>query len=135
VSGERDLDRLLEAMDPVVRPGAFVFVTVPADGDAAPGLPSLASVHEAEGVTHVLRRPDADARMLPYDFVAAWITLEVHSALDAVGLTAAVATALAGAGISCNVLAGYHHDHLLVPHDRAVDAVEVLRSLGAGDRP
>ncbi len=37
-----------------------------------------------------------------------------------------MSTALAGAGISCDVLAGLHHDHLVVPEDRADDALEVL---------
>ena len=70
-------------------------------------------------------------RGLDYEFVARWITLDVHSALDAVGLTAAFATALAAAGISCNVLAGYHHDHVLVDTDRASEAVSVLERLAA----
>ena len=57
------------------------------------------------------------------------VTLRVHSSLAAVGLTAAVATALTGVGISCNVVAGYFHDHLFVPVDRGQEAVEVLSSL------
>jgi hypothetical protein len=61
--------------------------------------------------------------------VAGWITLRVTSALDAVGLTAAVAGELAQAGLSCNVIAGYHHDHLFVPYDRAPSAVAVLEAL------
>ena len=36
---------------------------------------------------------------------------------------------LADAGIACNMLAGYHHDHLLVPVARAGDAISLLRSL------
>jgi hypothetical protein len=39
-------------------------------------------------------RGEADALGLAYDFVATWITLEVRTALDAVGLTGAVARAL-----------------------------------------
>ena len=56
---------------------------------------------------------------LSYGFVAAWITLQVRSPLYAVGLTAAVSAALAASGVSGNVIAGYHHDHLHVPFDRA----------------
>ena len=62
-------------------------------------------------------------------FRAAWITLTVQSDLNAVGLTAVVSTALAKAGISCNVIAAVHHDHLFVPVDRADDAMRVLRGL------
>lgn len=125
MTGATDLDRMLSAISPVPRAGAFVFATVP----AAVGLPALATVEEDEGTTVVLRRADADERGLAYEFAAGWITLGVHSALDAVGLTAAVSGALAAAGISCNVLAGYHHDHLLVPHDRLADALAVLETL------
>jgi len=78
----------------------------------------------------VMRREQADTAGLPYDVVVAWIALTVHSALDAVGLTAAVAGQLAGAGISCNVIAARHHDHLLVPHARAQDALDLLQQLG-----
>ncbi len=62
-------------------------------------------------------------------FVAAWITLQVHSALEAVGLTAAVSHVLTGAGISANVIAGYTHDHVFVPVERADDAMSVLATL------
>lgn len=55
----------------------------------------------------------------------------MHSALEAVGLTAAVALALTDAGISCNVVAGFHHDHLFVPFGRAAEAVAVLEALAA----
>ena len=123
-----DLEAMLATLEPIERAGEFVFVVV--DDLAALGATTvLATVVEDEGVTAVLQRDDADALGLPYDFVAAWITLGVHSALEAVGLTAAFSTALAAEGISCNVLAGVHHDHLLVPSDRRADAVAVLRAL------
>ena len=128
---ERDLRRLLASIDPVQRPGEWVYVSLLPGHAATPALPSAATVVEEEGTTHVVERHVADELGLPYDFVAAWLTLRVHSALDAVGLTAAVAGALAEAGISCNVLAGAHHDHLLVPVDRAADALGVLRTLSA----
>jgi hypothetical protein len=127
MTGMSDLDELLASLDPVARDGEFVVVSV--SPEHAARLAAEARLHEDEGVTVVLRREDADAAGLAYDFVAAWITLTVHSDLAAVGLTAAFATALADAGISCNVLAGYHHDHLLVPADRRDDALEVLGAL------
>lgn len=114
-------------MRPEARDGEFVIASVPALHIA--GLPAEAIIYEDEGPTVVLRREDADRLEIGYDFVAAWITLRVHSDLAAVGLTAAFSTALADAGISCNVLAGFHHDHLLVPADRRDDALEVLAAL------
>jgi uncharacterized protein len=128
VPGERDLPTLLASMDPVQRPGDFVFVVAP-DEALLERLAPEATIREPEGLTAVLRRENADALGLPYDYVAAWITLRVHSALEAVGLTAAVSTALARAGLSCNVIAGCHHDHLLVPVDQAPAALEVLSDL------
>lgn len=104
-----------------------MFVAAPAERLAS--LPALATIREDEGWTAVLRVEDADAAQLAYDFVAAWITLTVHSDLAAVGLTAAVSRALADAGIACNVLAGLHHDHLLVPESRADDALAAIRAL------
>jgi hypothetical protein len=122
VPGETDLAALLAELDVAVRPGRYVFRTVPADDPAPPD--AQASVVEDEGVTYVVPGDEGD-------FVAAWLTLTVRSALEAVGLTAAVSSALAAKGISCNVLAGHHHDHLLVPADRADEAVAVLRELRA----
>jgi hypothetical protein len=90
---------------------------------------AAATIMEDEGLAVVLRRQDADDHGIPYEYVAAWLTLTVHSSLDAVGLTAAFSSALGQAGISCNVLAGFHHDHLLVPISEAARAVEVLRNL------
>ncbi|MFC9787783.1 ACT domain-containing protein [Rhodococcus sp. NPDC127528] len=124
MSGERDLDVLLSSMNPARRPGTYVFVSVPVD--EADGIRAAATVVEDEGVTVVVTKAQADDRGWHYDFEAAWITLRVHSALDAVGLTAAVSTRLAEAGISCNVIAGFHHDHLLVPVEKADLALAAL---------
>ena len=129
MSGERDLDILISSMEPELREGRFVFVEV--SSVRAMSLPALATIHESEGVTVVLRQDDADTRRLRYDVVCGWITLQVHSALDSVGLTAAFSTALANAGISANVLAGYYHDHVLVPIDDNDRALTALRSLAA----
>ncbi|HEY5805509.1 MAG TPA: ACT domain-containing protein [Lysobacter sp.] len=128
MSGERDLARLLASLQVTAREGEFVFVSQPRPD---PGLAAIAeaSVREVEGVTYVLPRAKADALRLAYDFPAAWLSLGVHSALDAVGLTAAVATALAHHGIPCNVLAGFHHDHLLVAADRREQALAILSAL------
>ncbi|WP_309058269.1 ACT domain-containing protein [Streptomyces sp.] len=129
---ERDLGRLLAGLRPLRNPGAYVFTTV--DGPAPAGLDPVVTVAEAEGRTLVVRREEADAAGLAYDYVAAWITLRVHSALDAVGLTAAVARELAAAGLSCNVVAGFHHDHLFVEHDGADEALRLLRALADRSR-
>jgi hypothetical protein len=131
---ERDLNRLLACLDPVQRAGTFVFARIDDEAQLQAVTPD-ATIREEDGLTVVLRREQADRLGIAYDYVAAWITLRVHSALDAVGLTATISTALAGAGLSCNVIAGYHHDHLLVPASRAGEAIEVLSDLSRGIRP
>lgn len=123
--GLRDLDELLRRLEPVRRPGEFVVVTTTSEST----LPALASVTEDEGTTLVLERHHADAFRFEYAGVFGWITLTVNSSLAAIGLTAAVAGALSARGIPCNVLAGFHHDHLLVPVERADDALAALTEL------
>ncbi len=129
---EKDLSTLLATMHPVVREGEYVYALWPHGKPLAGHV--AAAVREAEGLTVVLPRADADSLGLDYDFVAAWITLQVHSALEAIGLTAAVSAALTEAKISCNVLAGFHHDHLLVPVAEAERALEVLHELSLKSR-
>jgi uncharacterized protein len=97
---------------------------------ADPDMVVAATIVEDEGVTSVVSVADAERLGHRPGFLAAWLTLDVESALDSVGLTATVATALAGQQIPCNVLAGFHHDHLLVPEGRADEAMAILRSLG-----
>ena len=121
-----DVAELLRTLDPVLRDGEFVYATVV---DLPTGLPVEAMVREPEGLTVVVRRDAADIFGLAYDYVARWITLTVHSSLEEVGLTAAFASALSAEGISCNVLAGHHHDHVLVAAADAGRAMAVLHRL------
>ncbi|WP_406134758.1 ACT domain-containing protein [Streptomyces sp. NBC_01089] len=129
MSGERDLRKLLSGMRPELNAGCYVFATVPPSAPVPPGVTPVVTVLEREGRTLVVPREEADAAGLAYDYTAAWITLRVHSALEAVGLTAAVAGELAGHGLSCNVVAGFHHDHLFVPLELADEAVTLLTEL------
>ncbi|MCB5182506.1 ACT domain-containing protein [Streptomyces antimicrobicus] len=131
MSAERDLGALLRGMRPEWNEGRFVFCTLPGETAVPEGLHPVATVLEPEGITLVLPQDTADAAGLRYDYVAGWITLRVHSALDAVGLTGAFAAELAAHGLSCNVIAGFHHDHLFVPEERAAEAVAVLEALAA----
>ena len=123
-----DLQQLLADMRPSLQPGRYAFATLQA-GEAIDPERVIASIREAEGLSVVLAESDAVALGLPIAFTAAWITLEVHSDLAAVGLTAAFSQALAQAGIGCNVVAGTLHDHLFVPLERADDAIAVLQAL------
>jgi len=132
MAGETSLDTLLRSMSPQLNPGDYVFCSI-ADRALLEGTDVLGSFREQEGLTVILERQQAERLGLNFDYVAAWITLNVHSALEAVGLTAAFASALGKAGISCNVIAGYYHDHLFVGKADAERAMHVLRQLAAGE--
>lgn len=123
-----DLAELLASMQPALNEGAYVFSCVKTDKDLS-RLEPLATFREREGLTVIIDEPTAVREDLPVLFRAAWITLTVHSDLEAVGLTAAVAEALTKAGISCNVVAAAFHDHIFVPVERAADAMAQLKDL------
>lgn len=134
MSGERNLSRLLAGLDPRLDDETYVFASVSPDTDIS-ALSPLMTFHETEGLTLILPRRAAETAGLSYDFPCRRITLQVHSALDAAGLMAAVATALAEADIPVNPVAGFYHDHLFVPEDRAAVAIKILTDLaGAADR-
>lgn len=111
-----DLAGMLAGMAPVLDARRWDFALVAGD----PPADAFALIREDEGLTAII----ADA-----DGAFARITLMVHSALDGVGLTAAVSGALAAAGIACNVVAGFHHDHLFVPWERREEALSLLQRL------
>ncbi|QFT92625.1 ACT domain protein [Roseovarius sp. THAF9] len=129
----RDTQGMIKGMAPVRDPETWHFCTTDDRELAARARPhALAVFGEEDGTSLIL--PDEVARDLGFavEMPMSRITLSVHSALDGVGLTAAVATALAGALIPCNVVAAYHHDHVFVPEELAEDAVAVLRDVAQG---
>lgn len=130
MAGETSLTTLLRSMSPQLNDGAYVFCCL-SDASQLKGLQPLGSFQEAEGLTVIVQRQQAEHLGLPFSYVAAWLTLHVHSALEAVGLTAAVASALTHVGISCNVIAGFYHDHLFVAHADGPRALAVLQQLSA----
>ena len=116
---------------PQLNDGRYVFTTV-AEGVPL-GVAPVVTVVEPEGLTLVLTEDDAQAAGLAYDYVAAWITLLVE--LDARGGRAhrrLLGASSPTAGISCNVVAGFHHDHLFVPHERAAEAIALLEAIERG---
>ena len=123
-----DLAVLLATMEPQLYPGEYGFSCVAA---LPVGCPVFATVAEEEGLTLVALVGDLAAAGVAYQGGWARISLTVQSDLAAVGLTAAIATALTGQGISANVIAGFHHDHVFVQAGRAEDAVAVMRGLAS----
>ncbi len=131
-TGETNLSALLKNMQPLLNKGDYAFCTVGSEFNIS-GLNTICTFKEQEGLTLVLEKSIADSFALPYSYVAAWITLTVHSSLEATGLTAAFSRALADAGISCNVVAAFYHDHIFVDKRDAQKAMDVLKAL-AGNR-
>jgi hypothetical protein len=123
---ESDLSRLLATMNPHLHERPVVFCTVDQADDHANDPDAICVFREAEGVTLIVEQAEADRRSLAYENRWAWITLTVHSSLNAVGFIAAIATRLAEAGVSVNPVSAYYHDHLFVPWDRRELVMQLL---------
>ena len=126
MSGEKDLHFLLLSMKPKHVPGDYVFCTI-TDPGKIDIHETILLFKEEEAYTIIIKKELADQLKLEYCFIAAWISLTIHSSLEAVGLTAAFSSGLANEGISCNVVAGFYHDHLFVDKKDVKKAMEVLQ--------
>ena len=125
MGGEKELHTLLKTMKPKLNDGDYVFCTVPATSRI--DLSEIVMVfNEHEAITVVLKKERADKLNLSYTYIASWITLTVHSSLEAVGFTATFSKALSDANISTNVVAAFFHDHLFVDKKDAQRAMEIL---------
>lgn len=130
MTGERDLPRLLANMQPVLNDGVYVFATL---NTPSPALidQAICLFRETEGTTLILKRETAAAHGLETVYPSRMITLNVHSALEAVGFIAAISNELARAGISANPVSAFHHDHLFVPEALAAKAMQTLQAMSA----
>jgi uncharacterized protein len=129
-NGETDLAVLLKSLKPIHNVGDYIFCTVQnCSGINLDDVLMLFKEHE--GYTIILKQEVADTYNLSYTFVSAWITLSIHSSLEAVGLTAAFSSALSNEGISCNVVAAFYHDHIFVDKRDLPRAMMLLNQLAA----
>lgn len=126
--GETNLDKLIREMNPELNKGEFVFCKLDSE-EKLQNVKPKCLFRETKGMTVVLSKTEAEKLNLPYTFVCSWITLNIHSSLDAVGFIAKVSKALAEAGISCNIISAYFHDHLFVPIDKTDEALKSLQNL------
>lgn len=132
MNGETNLRNLLKGMNPRLNAGEYVYGVMESKTRALE-LDPLCLFVEEESVTVILPKEKADSSGLSYPTTFSWITLTVHSSLEAVGLTSAIAKALTKANISCNVVAAYYHDHLFVPVQDSARAMAVLLELTGAD--
>ncbi|WP_289060751.1 ACT domain-containing protein [uncultured Zobellia sp.] len=128
MAGEKNLAEMIKGMTPKLNEGEYVFVTLP-NVDHISRADTICEFKEEEGVTVIIAKQKADALQLPYEYITSWITLEIHSSLEGVGLTALFSSELAKNNISCNVVAAYYHDHIFVDHKVGEKAVNVLKTL------
>lgn len=128
MSGEQNLKKIIKAMTPKLNGGEYVFVSVKDVSKINRNI-TICEFKEKEGITVILEKNKADELNYSYDFIASWITLQIHSSLDSVGLTAVFSTELAKNNISCNVIAGYYHDHIFVDKNKSDKAIEILKEL------
>ena len=127
MSGEKDLHTLLKNMKPKHNFGEYVFCKIASLENI--NLDEIEMLfREKEGITLILKKEIADQLNLSYSFIASWITLTIHSSLEAVGLTAAFSKALADHGISCNVVAAFYHDHIFVDQKDTKKAMMILNT-------
>lgn len=131
MAGIVDIKVLLKDMKPILDRTDYVFCTKECFeiNKEIVDLNPIATFLEKEGITLIVEQNRADACNLSYDAIFNKITLEIHSSLEAVGLTAAFSKALTAYGISANVIAGYYHDHIFVPKDKADLAIKALLEL------
>ncbi len=128
MSGETNLQALLKTMSPKLNEGDYVYCTVSTLNNIDPK-EIIGLFKEEEGWTIIIDKQLANKLGLSYTYIASWITLTIHSSLEAVGLTAAFATALGNEGISCNVVAAYYHDHIFVTKGDAEKAMLALQKI------
>ena len=127
MSGEKDLNRLLKSMKPEHNSGDYVFCKI--ENLEKVNLNDIEMFFkEKEAITLILKKEIAESLHLEYSVAMSWITLTVHSSLEAVGLTAAFSKALSENGISCNVVAAYYHDHIFVSNKEVEKAMKILNS-------
>ncbi|MCJ8190481.1 ACT domain-containing protein [Sphingomicrobium aestuariivivum] len=115
------------ALRPRLHPDRFGIVRT--DAALPDSVTPFALVREREGLTVIAGAEALETAGIAPGPPYALVSLDLESALDCVGLTAAFSTALAAAGIACNVIAGFHHDHLLVPWERRAEATDILDRL------
>jgi len=130
MAGEINLKTLLNTMLPTLCSKDYVFGSLDrSDMVKMADLDPIGTFSEKEGLTVIVEQGRAIENGLHYNGVFKCITLNVHSSLEAVGLTAAISTALAKQGISANVVAAFYHDHVFVPVEDAKSAMETLQEL------
>ena len=131
MSGETNLSKLLQSMQPILCEGEYVFCTVSYQDKNFSNLDPICLFKENEGLTLILKREQADLATLSYTLVFSMITLSIHSSLEAIGFLAAITSKLARHNISVNPVSAYYHDHLFVPVASTQKVMKLLQEFSS----
>lgn len=129
MTGEKNLNALVQSMKPKLIEEEYVFCSVPVKQVATLNVDPVCQFRELEGMTLILTKQQAEKANLDYEFVCRMITLLVHSSLEAVGFLATITNKLAENDISVNAVSAYYHDHLFVPANKAEQAMYILTEM------
>ena len=124
-----NLKQILASLKPKLQMGEYAFCVVSEEKFRHMNIKALCTFKEKEGISAILDRPSADSNGIHYDTAWRMISLTVHSALEGIGLLAAVSARFAKEGIPLNVVSAYHHDHLFVPSKFADRALGILQEM------
>lgn len=128
--GETNLDKLLATMSPILDPQVYVFCTITTPVPANLEPPPRMIFEEDEGTTLIITKSEAEKHGIVFEYPCQRITLNVHSSLDAIGFLARITTHLATHHqLSVNAVAGFYHDHLFIPQDKAQDGMKGLQEV------
>lgn len=133
MSGSKNLSYLLGSMKPELHDEVFVFVTLP-ERNIPDAVTPMMQFSEEEGTTIIAPLKQVEEARLDYEFPCRMVTLNIHSALDAVGFLAVVSTRLATLNIGVNPVSGFYHDHLFIPAEAAADVMSELAALSTEHR-
>lgn len=86
------------------------------------------TINEKKGKSFIIEKTLAEQENIGYIFPCCCIQLKQETALTAIGVTFQVAEILTKKKISCNVVAGFHHDYFFVPEIEAEKALNILNA-------
>ncbi len=128
MSGLTDLKDTLDSLKVSCDEIEYSFASVPDDSLISRDK-VLATFQENGRLAVIAPKEFLDSKEIENEGPYAKLTIDVHTSLELVGLTAVMATKLAKNGISANVVAAFYHDHVFVQYDLRKKAIELLESL------
>ena len=128
MNGETNIPLILKNLNPVLNKGSYVYCLIEKLNTVQLDEP-IGIFREAKGFTLILETSVADNYGFSYETIYSWITLDIHTSLNAVGLTSVISAELAEQSITCNMVAAYYHDHIFVKQNEADAAMHALNAL------